>query len=288
MSKKVIISADSTVDLSPELIEKYGVIVSPMLITLGDKTLADGTEVKPEDLFEYTRSTGKLAKTAAQSTAYFTDYFKKLTADGSAVLHFTISASMSSSYTFANLAAEELEDVYVVDSRNLSTGIALLTLKAADLAAEGKEAKEIFDEINALRDKVDASFVIDTLEFLHKGGRCSTVAMLGANVLKLKPCIQVIGGAMEVGKKYRGKIGDAYKSYVRDQLADGDDICLDRVFVTHTCPDEALVQEIVEQVKATLPFKEVLETRAGCTISAHCGPGTLGVLFIRKTPKQKA
>ena len=286
MTNKIIISADSTVDLSPEIAEKYSVVVSPMLVTMGGKTYTDGVDITPKELFEYTKSTGELAKTAAQSTAYYTEYFEKLSADGSAVIHFSISDSMSSAHNFARIAAEDMENVYIIDSQNLSTGIALLVLKAADLVAEGKEAKEIYDEICALRSRVDASFVIDTLEYLHKGGRCSAVAMLGANVLKLRPCIEVKEGAMGVSRKYRGKMSLVYKEYAKDQLHDPDDIDLTRVFVTHTCGDDPVVDEIVELVKQTLPFKEVIKGTAGCTISAHCGPGTLGVLFVRKSDKK--
>lgn len=286
MTNKIVISADSTVDLSPEIAEKYSVVVSPMLVTMGGKTYTDGVDITPKELFEYTKSTGELAKTAAQSTAYYTEYFEKLSADGSAVIHFSISDSMSSAHNFARIAAEDMENVYVIDSQNLSTGIALLVLKAADLVAEGKEAKEIYDEICALRSRVDASFVIDTLEYLHKGGRCSAVAMLGANVLKLRPCIEVKEGAMGVSRKYRGKMSLVYKEYAKDQLHDPDDIDLTRVFVTHTCGDDPVVDEIVELVKQTLPFKEVIKGTAGCTVSAHCGPGTLGVLFFRKSDKK--
>lgn len=286
MTNKIVISADSTVDLSPELAEKYSVVVSPMLITMGEKTYTDGLDINPQDLFDYTKSTGQLAKTAAQSTAYYADYFEKLSADGSAVIHFSISGSMSSAFNFARIAAEDMDNVYVVDSQNLSTGIALLVLKAADLVAEGKTAKEVYDEICDLRSRVDASFVIDTLEFLHKGGRCSAIAMLGANVLKLRPCIEVKDGAMGVARKYRGKMSNVYKEYAKDQLHDPDDIDLTRVFVTHTCGDDPVVDEIVDLVTNTLPFKEVIKTTAGCTISAHCGPGTLGVLFFRKSDKK--
>ena len=288
MAKTVRISADSTVDLSPELVERYSLTICPLAVTMGDQTLNDdGVSVKPADLFEYTRRTGLLAKTASQSTEYYENYFRELTANGEEVVHFTISAGMSSSYTFACLAAEEVPGVHVVDSGNLSTGIALLVIKAAEMAAAGKDAESIVKEAEVLRPRVDASFVIDTLEFLHKGGRCSTVAMLGANVLKLKPCIQVKGGAMDVGKKYRGKIEGAYHEYARDALHDPDDIDLSRVFVTHTCGHDApIALEIAEEVKGILPFEEILVTDAGCTISAHCGPGTLGVLFIRKSDKK--
>ena len=266
MAIPVHISADSTVDLSPELVERFGITVLPMLVTLDGDTRLDGIEVVPQDLFAYTQKTGQLAKTAAQSSAYYIDRFRELTQDGGAVIHFTISASMSSAYNFACLAAEEFENVYVVDSMNLSTGIALLVLKAAEMAADGADAETIVNTVNGLRTKVDASFVVDTLEFLHKGGRCSTIAMLGANVLKLKPCIQVKEGAMDVGKKYRGRMDAVLREYVADALHDPDDIDLSRIFVTHTCGDDPLVGEIVKLVRGTLPFREVLTTSAGCTV----------------------
>lgn len=285
MSKKVIISCDSTVDLTPELIEKYEIIINPMPVVLGDKTLRDGVEVKPADLFQYTKTTGKLATTSAPNTEDYTQLFTRLTADGNEVVHFPISSSLSGSYNFARIAASEIDGVYVIDSQNLSTGIALLALKAAEMAQDGADAKSIVAEIEKIVPYVDASFVIDNLEFLHKGGRCSSVAMLGANVLKLKPCIEVSGGAMGVGKKYRGKYSEVLLTYAKERLAEIDDIDTSRIFVTHTCEDEATAIAVYDLVKATGKFDEVLLTTAGCTISAHCGPNTLGVLYIRKTPK---
>ena len=155
------------------------------------------------------------------------------------------------------------------------------------LQEEPQDGKFLFRQFQLLAeytDFVDASFVVDNLEYLAKGGRCSAVAAFGANLLQLKPCIYVKNGAMSVGKKYRGKYGKTLLSYVADRLADGDDICLDRVFVTHAGCDPEIVESVAQAVKDTLPFKEVLVTRAGCTISSHCGANTLGVLFIRKTP----
>ncbi len=285
MSKKVIISCDSIVDMSKEIIEHYGIVVNPMPVTVGDKQHFDGVDVFPEDLFRFTRETGELAKTSAPNTAAYTELFEKLTADGSEVIHFTISASMSGSYNFARLAAEDVDGVYVVDSANLSTGSGLLVLKACDMAAEGMSGEEIVAKIEELKPCVDASFVVDTLTFLHKGGRCSAVAMLGANLLKLKPCIEVTAGAMDVGKKYRGKMRDVLKTYAEERLAFAADAHADRVFVTSTCEDDSVPAEIAEMVKASGLFKEVLITKAGCTVSAHCGPNTLGVLFIRNNPK---
>ncbi len=285
MSKKVIISCDSIVDITKEIAEKYQLVINPMPVVMGDKRLLDGVDVVPSDLFEYTRSTGKLATTSAPNTDDYTQLFTKLTADGSEVIHFPISSDMSGSYNFARLAALELEGVHVIDSRNLSTGVALLALRAAEMANEGKSADEIIEAIEKLIPCVDASFVIDNLEFLHKGGRCSGVAVLGANVLRLKPCIEVANGAMGVGKKYRGKYSDVLLTYAKERLENLDDIDTSRVFITHTCEDEATAVAVLDYVKSLGKFDDILFTTAGCTVSAHCGPNTLGVLFIRKTPK---
>lgn len=285
MSKKVIISCDSTADLPKELIERYSITVNPMPLTMGDKQYHDGIDVFPEDLFKFTRETGELAKTSAPNTAAYGDYFEALTADGSEVVHFCISASMSGSYNFARIAAEDADGVYVIDSANLSTGIGLLVLKACDYAAEGMSGAEIAEKIEQLKPCVDASFVVDTLTFLHKGGRCTAVEMFGANLLKLKPCIEVTNGAMDVGKKYRGKLHDILKTYADERLAFAADAHTDRVFVTSTCEDDAIPEAIAEQVRATGIFDEIIVNKAGCTVSAHCGPDTLGVLFIRNSSK---
>lgn len=284
MSKHIIISSDSTCDLSQELIDRYQVRILPMGISLGDKIYRDGIDLTPDDIYAHHEKTGQLPKTSAINVAENMEYFEQLTEDGSAVIHFTISASMSSTYNNACVAAEEFEDVYVVDAKNLSTGNGLLVIAAAEMVQQGMEAKEIAQKVSELADHADASFVVDNLEYLAKGGRCSAVAAFGANLLQLKPCIYVKNGAMGVGKKYRGKYEKVLMSYVADRLANADDICLDRVFVTHAGCAPKIVERVAEAVKNTLPFKEVLVTRAGCTISSHCGANTLGVLFIRKTP----
>ena len=196
----------------------------------------------------------------------------------------TISSEMSSTFSNARLAAEEYENVYVVDTRNLSTGGGLLVLHAAQLREEGKTAKEIYDECVSLTPCVDASFVIDSLEYLHKGGRCSTVAALGANLLRLKPCITVKDGKMGVGKKYRGKYELILPQYIAERLGDASDVRCDKIFVTHAGMDESVINSCVDAVKAIAPEANVMITRAGCTISSHCGRNTLGVLFIRKNP----
>ena len=284
MYKQITISCDSTCDLSQELVDRYNIHILPMGVTLGDKMYRDGIDITPDQIYAHHEKTGQLPKTSAINMAESADFFAELTKDGSAVIHFTISSSMSATYNNARIVAEDFEDVYVVDAKNLSTGSGLLVLAAAEMAQEGMEAKEIAQKVSELADCVDASFVVDNLEYLAKGGRCSAIAAFGANLLQLKPCISVKNGAMGVGKKYRGKFEKTLLSYVADRLADAEDICLDRVFVTHAGCDPKVVESVVEAVKTTLPFKEVLVTRAGCTVSSHCGANTLGVLFIRKTP----
>lgn len=283
--KKVLITRDSTSDLPPELVEKLNIKTIPLVVTLGDKAYQDGVDITPEDIYKYHDEHGVLPKTSAANVDDMINFFEPFVKEGYEIVHFTISSSMSSTYQNSCIAADEFEGIYVIDSQNLSTGEGLLVLKACEWAAEGLSAKEIYDKVNELIPRVDASFVIDSLEYLHKGGRCSALAALGANLLKLKPCIEVQGGSMGVSKKYRGKYGETLKQYVADRLTDYSDIDLSRVFVTHAGCDEEIVNQVVEQVKATAPFSELIISRAGCTVSAHCGRNTLGVLYIRKTDK---
>ena len=284
MYKQITISSDSTCDLSQELVDRYNIHILPMGVTLGDKMYRDGMDITPDQIYAHHEKTGQLPKTSAINMAESADFFAELTKDGSAVIHFTISSSMSATYNNARIAAEDFEDVYVVDAKNLSTGSGLLVLAAAEMAQEGMEVKEIAQKISELADCVDASFVVDNLEYLAKGGRCSAIAAFGANLLQLKLCICVKNGVMGVGKKYRGKFEKTLINYIADRLACAEDIDLNRVFVTHAGCDLDIVESVVKAVKETLPFKEVLVTRAGCTVSSHCGANTLGVLFIRKTP----
>ena len=284
MKKQIIISSDSTCDLNRELIQRYNIRILPMGISLGDEIFRDGIDITPDAISAYAAETGQLPKTSAINMAEDADFFEELTRDGSAVIHFTISSAMSATYNNARMAAEDFEDVYVVDAKNLSTGSGLLVLAAAEMAQQGMEAEEIAQKVSAMADYVDASFVVDNLEYLAKGGRCSAVAAFGANLLQLKPCISVKNGTMGVGKKYRGKFEKVLPAYVADRLSNSEDIDLERIFVTHAGCDPQLVESIAELVRNTLPFKEVLVTRAGCTVSSHCGANTLGILFVRKTP----
>lgn len=281
MANRVIIASDSTCDLSPELIQRYDVQILPLGVALGEKQYTDGVDIDPDFIYAHYEKTGQLPKTSAINLADFEDFFTRLTADGSSVIFFTISSEMSSTWHNAHLAAEANEHAFVVDTRNLSTGGGLLVVAAAEMAEAGMEAADIVAKCNAYAPCVDASFIIDSLEFLYKGGRCSALAAFGANVLSLKPCIVVKDGKMGVGKKYRGKFGAVLPKYVSDRLGDASDVIKNHIFVTHAGCEPAVIEACVAAVKAIAPEAEVHVTRAGCTISSHCGRNTLGVLFIR-------
>ncbi len=280
---KVKIISDSTCDLSAELIEKYDIEVLPLAVSLGDRTGKDGVDIKPEDIYSYVSESGNLPKTSALNVADYEEAFRKWTEQGYGVVHFNISTGFSCSHQNALIAAEDFDNVFVVDSKNLSTGQGLLVIHGAIMAQTGSSAEEIYKACTELTSKVEASFVLDKLEYLHKGGRCSAVAALGANLLKLKPCIEVRDGSMEVGKKYRGKIGSVMLDYVTERLSGRDDLCLDRIFLTHTKCDPEDIEAVRLKILELQPgFKEILNTVAGSTITTHCGPGTMGILFIRK------
>ncbi|MCR5653024.1 MAG: DegV family protein [Ruminococcus sp.] len=280
---KVKIISDSTCDLSPELVKKYDIEILPLYVNMADKVMRDGTEVVPEDIYSFVRKSGTLPKTAAPNLSDYLELFNKWHDKGYSIVHFNISSEFSSSYNTACLAASELDDVYVVDSRNLSTGQGLVVLYGAELAVQGKSAEEIKAACDAIAPKVEASFVVDSIDYLYKGGRCSAVAALGANLLKLKPRIDVIDGKMGSSKKYRGNIDRVILDYVEEKLRNRDDIDFKRIFITHTKCNSETVKNVKARVKELCPqFEEVLETTAGCTVTSHCGPNTLGVLFIRK------
>ena len=280
---KVKIISDSTCDLSKELIEKYDIAILPLYVTLNDETKKDGIEVNPEDIYEYVEKSGKLPTTSAGNIGDYLDVFKTWREQGYEIVHFNISGDFSSSYRNACLAAEEIDGVEVVDSRNLSTGQGLVVLHGAEMAMNGASAKEIAQSCREMTSKVEASFVVDSIDYLFKGGRCSALAAFGANLLKLKPCIEVTDGKMNPGKKYRGNISKVMVNYVADVLNGRDDIDKKRVFITHTKCDKEDVEAVRAKIMELCPdFEEILETTAGCTITTQCGPNTLGVLFVRK------
>ena len=278
----VKITADSTCDLTEELIAAHDITIAPLTVTCSGESFKDGVDITPDGLYERIAACGKLGSTAAVNVQDYLDLFGGLLKNCDAIVHFTISAQMSACYQNACIAAAELGNVYVVDSRNLSTGIGHLVLDACDMAAAGMAPGDIQRALEEKREKLDVSFVVSTLDYLRKGGRCTALAAMGANILKLHPCIFVKGGAMGVGKKYRGKMADCITAYVRDRLGDISTVDTGRIFITDSGIDETVRDAAERAVRAAAPFKEIIHTRAGCTVSCHCGPGTLGVLFYRK------
>ena len=274
------ITSTSTCDLPPELLERHQITLVPLYISFGGNTYRDGVETGPEDIFRHVDGGGALPTTAAVNIADYQALFAELSPQYDAVLHITIGSEFSACYQDACVAAEEFPNVYVVDSRNLTTGQGLLVLEAAEAAERGESIQDILARLDSLTDKVDTTFVVDKLDYLAKGGRCSSVVALGATLLKLKPCIVLADGKMTVGKKYRGTFDKVLPDYVRDQL-DGKEIRKDRAVVVNTRCDPA-IPDAVEQVVREYGFREVIRATAGCTISCHCGPNTLGVLFLRK------
>ena len=276
----VKICADSVCDLSEELKKRYGISVVPLYVNRGGETLKDGVEITQKDVFGFYRSTGKLCSTAAVNIDDFTKFYTEQLNGYDELVIITISSDFSSTYQNAVIAAEDFPNVRVVDSRNLSTGEGLVAVSAAKLAAQGLSADEIVSKLNDVIPKVDATFFVANVEYLHKGGRCSSIAALGANLLKLKPCIAVIDGKMKVIKKYRGSIAKTIDEYVKDRL-DGVDVDEDLIFITHTTVSEN-TDHASSEIKKYQKFNEIAVTDAGCTVACHCGEDTLGVLFIRR------
>lgn len=280
--KKVIISTDSPADIPAALVEKYSVAVCPLHVILGGEDKLDGVNVTPDDLVENYKQTKALPSTSAIPVGEYTDKFAELTADGSSVVHISLSSGVSSSHRNAVIAAEDFDDVYVVDSTLLTTGIAALVVKAAHMAESGMSAAEIAKELETLREKVDVSFVLDNLEFLAKGGRCSAVAALGANILGIRPSLEMREGKLGMCKKYRGKIEKVQLQYVAERIESLGEFDDEFCFMTHSPIDPEQAKALVEAVKATGKFKEVIEADAGCTITAHCGPNCVGFVAIKK------
>ena len=282
---KIIVSADSTCDLGEELKARYDVNYYPLHVILEGKSYNDGVDITPDDIYAKYRESHVLPTTAAVNVDEYLQYFKDLSKDGDEVIHVNLGSGLSSSYQNARLAAAELEGVYVIDGQNLSTGMGLVVLEVAKRVQAGMAAPQIVAEVEALREKCHASFILENLEFLYKGGRCSAVAAFGANLLKLKPQIKVDNtcGKMDAAKKYRGAFGKCLAEYIADELKDRTDIETDRIFITHSgMTDPSLLDQAVALVKEYQNPDEVCITRASCTISSHCGPDTIGVLYRTK------
>ena len=283
MSVKII--ADSTCDLSVELLEKYQISTLPLHIVLGELEYKDGLEISPDEIYEWSNTKKEAPKTSAASIADAIDLFDKTLKEYDEIVCFSISGQMSTTVNVMRMAAEDLdaEDrIHIIDSENLSTGGGLLVIEAALMAENGLSGKEIAAQVETLKPLVRSSFIVDTLTFLHRGGRCSGVAALAGGALKLHPKILVENGAMKPDKKYRGKMSSAILSYAKDLEPQIQNARPDRVFITHSGCAEEIIQSVYQYVEALGYFKEIFITRAGGVISSHCGPGTLGVLFIEK------
>ena len=282
LTQSVVITSDSTCDLSQELLDRYDIPVIPLTITLGEDTFLDGSSFTPLDMYARYKQDGTLPKTSAPSVQEFLDFFSQFTEKGCEVVHLDISSELSNTYNAACMAAEELGHVHVVDSRMLSTGVGLLAIEGAECRDRGMGAQEIAEHLRGLTGKVQTSFVLDTLQFMWKGGRCSAVSALGANLLSLKPGLEMKDGKLGVYKKYRGNIKTVYKQYVKERLQ-GRRVRPGHVFITESGEvDDAVLEEIFALVRETIPVQEIHHTMAGCTVSTHCGPKTLGILFIEE------
>ena len=279
---RVKIISDSTCDLSPALLERYDIAVTPLCVIKDGKDFHDGVDITPADIFAHVDGGGDLCSTSAVSQYEYGEMFARYANEYDAVVQITIGANFSCCYQNAKLAAADFDNVYVVDSRNLSTGHGLVVLEAERMARAGMAPDEIVAALQELTGRVEASFILDRLDYMKMGGRCSAVTLLGANLLKLRPCIEVKDGKMGVGKKYRGSFEKCLVQYISDKIGARSDLELRRVFITHSGLPEETVQKAVETVQKLQPFDEICVTRAGCTVSSHCGPGTIGVLYIRK------
>lgn len=280
MSKKVKIVADSTCDLNSDLLERYGIETIALPVNLGDKACLDGIDVHTPDLFAYYNETGKLPTTSAPTPAYYEDFYQKWTGEGFEVVHLSISGEMTVTPNIARMAAENFPDVYPVDSRNVSSGMGMLAVYAAELRDQGLSAAEIADKVREQSKKVRTAFVISTLLYMYKGGRCTGVQMLGANLLNLKPCIEVQDGKMGVTKKYRGNLESVVCQMITDKLTNGEKLNPSRIMIAHYDAGEKVLAAAQKKICELAPFQEIDINDTGCSVSVHCGPGTLGIIYM--------
>jgi len=279
---KIKILSDSTCDLYPEQLEKYDITLVPLTIIKDGKAYSDGVTITPAEIFSHVAEGGDLCTTTAMNAGEYAEWFSKYANDYDGVIHINIGSSFSSSYQNACLAAQDFENVRVIDSQNLSTGQGLVVLKACELAKTCESLDDLKAQLDAFTPRVEASFLLDQLKYMVKGGRCSSVVALGANLLNLKPCIEVKGGKMSVVKKYRGNYAKCLANYVKDRLHNRDDLDRDILFVTRTPVTDECLEAVKNAVDTYADFETIYWTEAGCTVSCHCGPATLGVLFVRK------
>ena len=279
---KIKILSDSTCDLSAAQLAEHDIDLARLTIIKDGQPYLDGETIFPADIFAHVAAGGDLCSTTAYNVGEYEALFAKYAKDYDGIIHISLGSGFSSSHQNARLAAEDFPNIRVIDSQNLSTGQGHVVLEACRLAKTCEDLDEIAEKLNDFASRVEASFVLDQLAYMAKGGRCSAVAALGANLLGLKPCIEVKGGKMGVVKKYRGSFAKCLASYVKDRLADRDDIIRDELFLTYTTITDDALAAVKAGIEEHGHFSTVYETTAGCTVSCHCGPSTLGVLFVRK------
>lgn len=277
--KKVVITVDSAADLPKNIAEEYGIEIMPMHVVINDKEKNDGVDVNAAELFDYVEKSGKIPQTSAVSPGEYTDFFEKFTKENKAVVHFSFCSTLSSTCRNARMAAECFDDVFVVDTFNLGGGIALLALRACEMRDNGLRAEEIFSKLSYETDKVNVSYLLDSIDFLRRSGRCSAAAAIGANLLGIKPCAAMVGGKIEVIKKYRGKAKAVRLQYTNEQLEKTENIDFSTVFVYHSGVDDSELREIENLLKSA-GFKRVITAFTGCMISLHSGRNALGIHFI--------
>ena len=278
---KIHFSADSTCDVSPEFLARYPVEILPLAVELEGKFYRDGVDLTPDTIISRVNAGAALPKTSAINVEEYRTAFTRALEHSDAVIHFNISSDFSSCHQNACIAAEGL-NVWCIDSRNLSTGITMLLAEGFDRAEAGMEPEQIARELRERVDKVDVSFIVDRLDYLYKGGRCSALAMLGANMLHIRPCIEVKDGKMGVCRKYRGTYERCLRQYIADRMRSKDDVKPRRIFLTHTGVAPQAVQAVREMVLQEVPFAEVYEVRAGCSITSHCGENTFGIIMYHE------
>ena len=279
---KIKILSDSTCDLSADLLAQYDITLAPLTVVRGGEQYKDGVTITSQDIFAHVAAGGDLCSTAAVSIGEYADLFERYSSEYDGIIHINIGAGFSACHQNARLAAEDFPNVRCIDSGTLSTGQGLIVLQACRLAASAESLDQLVSQIESYTSKVEASFIVERLDYLVKGGRCSSAAALGANLLNLKPCIEVKDSKMFVTKKYRGNFTKCLTTYVRERLTDREDLDPDTIFITGTVKDEQILQPVRDEIAGCFSFRNVFETNVGCTVACHCGPGTLGIFFLRK------
>jgi len=286
---KIKLCADSSCDLPESILQQYDIAMLPLTVNMGEKTYKDGVDISIDTVFSYVDETGVLPKTAAGNVQEYLDFFHRWTDAGYEVVHVSVSSLLSSTCRNAVLAAEMMEHVHIIDSRDLCGGYALLLLRCADLIASGATVEEIMKDAEEYRERLCSSFVLNRLDYIHHGGRCTALEMLGANALRLKPCIQVRDGKLSTGKKYRGSEERATMQYVEDCMKNSEELDAHRIIFAHTNCSSEVREAAVSCIRSHLPeVEELIEMRAGCSIAAHCGPGTVAVFCARKEKRMPA